>query len=118
MEGEHTYTTLRMPVDTEQAKHAKYTEAYTPKIDKSMWRRVNYQVTWFTKGIMSWYYQKLRHFLNKNIPGPREMIIQADICIKDNTDEVNTILSLPGVSIIPTKPEYIRGFNNGNKNSS
>lgn len=115
MDEKHIYTTVRMPVDPEKEKNLVYVQAYTPRMDKSNWKRVNYDITWFKKNILCWYYQKLRYFLNKNISEPREMTIQADICIKDNMDEINRLLTLSGVRIILTKPEYIKGFENGKK---
>ena len=91
-ENEHIYTTLRMPVDPEREKHRVYIESYSPQIDKSDWKRINYQVDWFKKGILFWYMQKFKHKLFKNALCPREMTIWVDICIKDNIDEVKRLL--------------------------
>ena len=101
-----------MPVDTELAKKAYYIRAYTPRLDKFMWRDVNYDISWFTKGILAWYFQKLKHRLNKKkFPKPKEMTVQADICIKNCPEnELNRLLSLQGVRIISTLPKYVEGF--------
>lgn len=117
---EYIYTTIRMPVDSEMEKQLKYVEAYTPCIPKKDWKRMNYQISWFTKGKLSWYWQTFKCLFFKKCSKPKRMTVQADICIKDNIDEVNRILCLPGTVLIETKPEYVEKFggkNNGNKNS-